>query len=56
MYPVASSKRVVSLTVAVYQQYHRTSPYDAILGGSEDVLGDLGIRQVIKKMPKNSRL
>ena len=38
------------------EQYHRTSPYDAILGGSEDVLGDLGIRQVIKKMPKNARL
>ena len=37
-------------------QYHRTSPYDAILGGSEDVLGDLGVRQVIKKMPLNTRL
>src|SRR6266403_3695880 len=26
-------------------QYHRTSPYDAILGGAEDVMGDLGVRQ-----------
>lgn len=37
-------------------QYHRTSPYDAILGGAEDVLGDLGVRQALKKMPKNARL
>ncbi|KAI0750649.1 acyl-CoA dehydrogenase NM domain-like protein [Daedaleopsis nitida] len=38
------------------ENYHRTSPYDAILGGSEDVLGDLGVRQAIKKLPKNVRL
>ncbi|OSD01746.1 acyl-CoA dehydrogenase NM domain-like protein [Trametes coccinea BRFM310] len=38
------------------ENYHRTSPYDAILGGSEDVLGDLGVRQAIKKMPKDARL
>ncbi|TBU27688.1 acyl-CoA dehydrogenase NM domain-like protein [Dichomitus squalens] len=38
------------------ENYHRTSPYDAILGGSEDVLGDLGVRQAIKKLPKNARL
>ncbi len=37
-------------------QYHRTSPYDAILGGAEDVMGDLGVRQVLRKMPKNARL
>ncbi|PIL36630.1 hypothetical protein GSI_00319 [Ganoderma sinense ZZ0214-1] len=38
------------------ENYHRTSPYDAILGGSEDVLGDLGVRQAIKKLPTNVRL
>ncbi|KAH9921493.1 acyl-CoA dehydrogenase NM domain-like protein [Epithele typhae] len=38
------------------ENFHRTSPYDAILGGSEDVMGDLGVRQVIKKMPHNARL
>ncbi|KAF7799104.1 hypothetical protein EIP86_010334 [Pleurotus ostreatoroseus] len=38
------------------ENYHRTSPYDAILGGAEDVLGDLGVRQAMKKMPKNARL
>ncbi|KAJ3553957.1 hypothetical protein NM688_g3350 [Phlebia brevispora] len=37
------------------ENYHRTSPYDAILGGAEDVLGDLGVRQAMKKMPKNAR-
>ena len=37
-------------------QYHRTSPFDAILGGAEDVLGDLGVRQAVKKMPPNVRL
>ena len=46
----------VMLNFTVYLQYHRTSPYDAILGGSEDVLGDLGVRQAIKKLPKNARL
>lgn len=38
------------------ENYHRTSPFDAILGGTEDVMGDLGVRQVMKKMPKNARL
>ncbi|KAH7912458.1 acyl-CoA dehydrogenase/oxidase [Hygrophoropsis aurantiaca] len=38
------------------ENYHRTSPYDAILGGVEDVLGDLGVRQAIRKMPPNVRL
>ncbi|KAI0733398.1 acyl-CoA dehydrogenase NM domain-like protein [Fomitopsis betulina] len=38
------------------ENFHRTSPYDAILGGQEDVLGDMGVRQAIKKMPKGARL
>ena len=37
-------------------QFHRTSPFDAILAGAEDVLGDLGVRQVIRKIPKDARL
>ncbi|KAF5390460.1 hypothetical protein D9757_005234 [Collybiopsis confluens] len=36
--------------------YHRTSGFDAILAGAEDVLGDLGVRQAMKKMPKEARL
>jgi len=38
------------------ENFHRTSGYDAILAGSEDVLGDLGVRQAIKKMPRDARL
>ncbi|EAU80545.1 acyl-CoA dehydrogenase [Coprinopsis cinerea okayama7 len=38
------------------ENFHRTSGFDAILAGAEDVLGDLGVRQAIKKMPKNARL
>lgn len=38
------------------EHYHRTIPFDAVLGGAEDVLGDLGVRQAMKNMPKNARL
>jgi len=38
------------------ENYHRTSGFDAILAGAEDVLGDLGVRQALKKMPRNVRL
>ncbi|KAF4602585.1 hypothetical protein EYR40_005800 [Pleurotus pulmonarius] len=40
----------------VIENYHRTSGFDAILAGAEDVLGDLGVRQAMKKMPKDARL
>lgn len=40
----------------VIENYHRTSPFDAILAGAEDVLGDLGVRQAIRRMPRNARL
>ncbi|KAF8962776.1 acyl-CoA dehydrogenase [Flammula alnicola] len=38
------------------EHYHRTVPFDAILGGAEDVLGDLGVRQAIRGIPKNAKL
>jgi len=38
------------------EHYHRTVPFDAILGGAEDVLGDLGVRQAIRQMPKDAKL
>ncbi|KAF9496768.1 acyl-CoA dehydrogenase NM domain-like protein [Pleurotus eryngii] len=38
------------------EHYHRTVPFDAVLGGTEDILGDLGVRQALRKMPKDSRL
>ncbi|KAF8239507.1 acyl-CoA dehydrogenase [Tricholoma matsutake] len=38
------------------ENYHRTSGFDAILAGAEDVLGDLGVRQALRKMPRDARL
>ncbi|KAF5364376.1 hypothetical protein D9756_000893 [Leucocoprinus leucothites] len=45
-----------SLLTAQLMKYHRSSGFDAILAGAEDVLGDLGVRQALKKMPKDARL
>ena len=44
------------IVVHFFVQYHRTSPFDAILGGTEDVMADLGVRQAVRKMPKDVRL
>ncbi|KAF7312329.1 Acyl-CoA dehydrogenase [Mycena indigotica] len=38
------------------EHYHRTVAFDALLGGAEDVLRDLGVRQALRVMPKDSRL
>ncbi|KAL6298770.1 acyl-CoA dehydrogenase/oxidase [Sparassis latifolia] len=38
------------------EHYHRTVTFDSLLGGAEDVLGDLGVRQALKNMPKDTRL
>lgn len=38
------------------EHFHRTIGFDAILGGAEDVLGDLGVRQAMRKIPDNVRL
>ena len=46
---------LVRLT-AFFVQYHRTIPFDALLGGAEDVLADLGVRQALRGMPKDARL
>lgn len=35
------------------EMFHRTYKFDAILGGAEEVLGDLGVRQAMKQMPKS---
>jgi hypothetical protein len=37
-------------------QYHRDIAFDSLLGGAEDVLGDLGVRQALRSMPPNARL
>ncbi|THH28855.1 hypothetical protein EUX98_g5336 [Antrodiella citrinella] len=38
------------------EHYHRAVPFDSLLGGAEDVLADLGVRQAMRGMPKNTRL
>ena len=35
------------------EAFHRTSKFDAILGGSEEILADLGIRQATKNFPNS---
>ncbi|KAJ3571970.1 hypothetical protein NPX13_g5203 [Xylaria arbuscula] len=40
----------------VIEMFHRTYKFDAILGGAEEVLGDLGVRQAMAKMPKHAKL
>lgn len=37
----------------VVEQFHRTYKFDAILGGTEEILGDLGVRQAYKNFPKS---
>jgi len=36
----------------VVEMFNRTYKFDAILGGTEEILGDLGVRQAMKFMPK----
>ncbi|KAJ9630728.1 hypothetical protein H2203_001252 [Taxawa tesnikishii (nom. ined.)] len=36
----------------VVEQFHRTYKFDAILGGTEEILADLGVRQAMRQMPK----
>ncbi|KAG9005111.1 hypothetical protein FRB93_009981 [Tulasnella sp. JGI-2019a] len=38
------------------QHYYMSVPFDSLLGGAEDVLGDLGVRQAMKALPKSVRL
>lgn len=35
------------------EMFHRTYKFDAILGGAEEILGDLGVMQAVKNMPKS---
>lgn len=37
----------------VVEMFHRTYKFDAILGGTEEILADLGVRQAMKFMPKS---
>ncbi|KAL5120328.1 hypothetical protein ACEQ8H_001618 [Pleosporales sp. CAS-2024a] len=37
----------------VVEEFHRTYKFDAILGGTEEILADLGVRQAYKNFPKS---
>lgn len=37
----------------VVEMFHRTYKFDAILGGTEEILADLGVRQAYKGFPKS---
>lgn len=37
----------------VVEMFHRTYKFDAILGGTEEILADLGVRQAVKNFPKS---
>ena len=36
----------------VIEMFNRTYKFDAILGGTEEILADLGVRQAFKQFPK----
>ncbi|KAI9310073.1 acyl-CoA dehydrogenase/oxidase [Dichotomocladium elegans] len=38
------------------EAFQRTYKFAAILGGSEEIMADLGVRQAVKSFPKNARL
>ncbi|KAH7138071.1 acyl-CoA dehydrogenase family protein [Dendryphion nanum] len=38
---------------SVVEMFHRTYKFDAILGGTEEILADLGVRQAMKGFPKS---
>ena len=50
------SRHFTSSRRLMQTQYHRTITFDSLLGGAEDVLGDLGVRQALRAMPSNARL
>ncbi|CAO1626427.1 unnamed protein product [Parajaminaea phylloscopi] len=38
------------------EEFQRTNKFDAVLGGSEEILADLGIRQALRNYPENEKL
>jgi alkylation response protein AidB-like acyl-CoA dehydrogenase len=36
----------------IIEMFNRTYKFDAILGGTEEILADLGVRQAMKNFPK----
>lgn len=40
----------------IIERFQKSNKYAAILGGSEEIMADLGIRQAMKQFPKGARL
>jgi hypothetical protein len=38
----------------VIERFQKATKFGAILGGSEEIMADLGIRQAMKNFPKNA--
>jgi alkylation response protein AidB-like acyl-CoA dehydrogenase len=38
------------------EMFQRTYKFDAVLGGSEEILADLGIRQALRMFPQDEKL
>lgn len=38
------------------EMLQRTYKFSAILGGAEEIMADLGVRQAMKNFPKDARL
>jgi len=41
---------------AIIERYQRALKFGAILGGSEEIMADLGVRQAMKYYPAHARL
>ncbi|KAK4626784.1 Acyl-CoA dehydrogenase apdG [Fulvia fulva] len=41
---------------SVVEMFNRTNKFDAILGGTEEILADLGVRQAMRFMPAGAKL
>ncbi|KAI9332198.1 acyl-CoA dehydrogenase/oxidase [Obelidium mucronatum] len=41
---------------SIVEGFQRTYKYGSILGGSEEIMADLGVRMALKSFPKNARL
>jgi len=41
---------------SIVEKFQRTNKFGAILGGSEEIMADLGIRQAMAKFPRASKL
>lgn len=49
-------KSTCGVWVQIVERYMRGTKFGAILGGSEEIMADLGIRQAMKNYPLHAKL